>query len=64
MGVVVHQGVFRWAWFWLWFLVLAIPFSIVGLHAWAFRRKRWENSNTGVRTGSWHARDDGGSDDD
>lgn len=70
LGVVVHQGVFRGAWFWLWFGVLAVPFSIVGLHAWSFRKRRWENSNVGARASSSHAGndddddDDGGSDDD
>jgi hypothetical protein len=51
LGVVIRQGVFRWAWFWIFFGVLAIPFGIVGLHAISFRKKRWENSNAGQRTG-------------
>ena len=47
LGVVIHQGVFRWIWFWLFFGVLAIPFGIAGLQAWSFRKKRWQNSNVG-----------------
>jgi Domain of unknown function (DUF4178) len=47
LGVVIHQGVFRWIWFWVFFGVLAIPFGIAGLQAWSFRKKRWQNSNVG-----------------
>jgi hypothetical protein len=53
LRVVIHQGVFRWLWFWLGLGVLAIPFGLVGVHAFGFRRKRWENSNLAeVRLGS------------
>jgi len=64
LGVVIHQGVFRWSWFWTWFLVLGLPFAIVGLHAWSFRRRRWKNSNTGMRSSADYSSDEGGSDDD
>jgi hypothetical protein len=47
--VVVHEGVFRWLWFLVGFGVLAIPFGLVAVHAVAFRRKRWENSNLDER---------------
>jgi hypothetical protein len=51
LGVVVRQGVFRWLWFWIGLGVLAVPFTIVGLGAVAFRKRRWQNSNVG-RTSS------------
>ncbi len=54
LGVVIRQGVFRWVWFWLFFGVLLIPFGAVTLHALAFRKRRWRNSNVSP----------GGSDDD
>jgi hypothetical protein len=60
LGVVIHQGVFRWFWFWVCLGVLVIPFGLVGLHASSFKKKRWENSNLGTtRFGS-----SGGDDDD
>jgi hypothetical protein len=53
LGIVIHQGVFRWLWFGVGLGVLAIPFGLVAVHAVAFRRKRWENSNLGeLRLGS------------
>jgi hypothetical protein len=48
LDVAVHQGVFRWTWFWVALGVLAIPFALVGLHASAFRKKRWANSSFGT----------------
>jgi DNA-directed RNA polymerase subunit RPC12/RpoP len=45
LHVEIHQGVFRGLWFWLGLLVLAIPFTLVGLHAAVFRSRRWQNSN-------------------
>jgi len=48
LGVVIRQGVFRWVWFWVFFGVLAIPFGLVGWHAFSFRKRRWENSNVGA----------------
>ena len=66
LGIVIHQGVFRWFWFWVGFGVLAIPFGLVGLHARSFRRKRWENSNltTGRLGGAGAPSDDDEGDDD
>jgi hypothetical protein len=66
LGVVIHQGVFRWFWFWVCFGVLAIPFGLVGLHARSFRKKRWQNSSLGGTqpSGSEDDDDDDGDDDD
>jgi Zn finger protein HypA/HybF involved in hydrogenase expression len=68
LDVTIRQGVFRGAWFWTFFLVLMIPFAIVGMHAYSFRKRRWENSNIGSRStpGDDSSDDDssGGSDDD
>lgn len=66
VAVVVRQGVFRWPWFWLAFGVLTVPFAIVALHAHAFHRRRWSNSNVGSRRAAALAdhSDSGGSDDD
>jgi hypothetical protein len=62
LAVVVRQGVFRGLWFGLFLGLLAVPFVIVGLHALAFRHKRWENSNLGSRATGSHS--DGDDDDD
>jgi len=49
LGVVVRQGVFRWAWFGIFLGVLAVPLLFVGMHAASFRRRRWQNASTGSR---------------
>jgi hypothetical protein len=62
---VIRQGVFRWIWFWVSLGVLAIPFGFVGLHAYAFHKKRWENSilgAAGLGPGSASNDDDSGGD--
>jgi hypothetical protein len=65
LGIVIRQGVFRWTWFWTFFGLLMIPFAMVGMHAIAFRRRRWENSNVGGPASSaGDDSSDGGSDDD
>ncbi len=45
LRVIVHQGVFRGVWFWLGLFALAIPFTVVGLHAARFRARRWQNTS-------------------
>ncbi|HEX8113219.1 MAG TPA: DUF4178 domain-containing protein [Kofleriaceae bacterium] len=45
LRVIVRQGVFRGLWFWLGLFVLAVPFTVIGLHAARFRARRWQNSN-------------------
>ncbi|MEO7731516.1 MAG: DUF4178 domain-containing protein [Kofleriaceae bacterium] len=45
LDVTVHQGVFRWIWFWVALGVLAVPFGFAGWQAYAFHKRRWENSN-------------------
>jgi len=60
LGVVVRQGVFRWIWFWIALGVLAVPFAFAWWHAYAFHKRRWDNSNL-VSHGSLTS---GGSDDD
>jgi hypothetical protein len=66
LGVVIRQGVFRAFWFWLFLGILAIPFTIAGFHALAFRRRRWENSNAqaGVRAAPGRPDSDSDSDGD
>ena len=66
LEVAIHQGVFRWLWFWVFLGVLAVPFGFVGMNAYSFRKRQWENSNTvdlrGLGLGS--SFDSGGDDDD
>lgn len=67
LGIAIRQGVFRAAWFWTFYVLLMIPFAVLGIHAFSFRRRRWENSNVGARASSAGDSDDdndGGSDDD
>jgi hypothetical protein len=45
LNITVRQGVFRWIWFWIALGVLAVPFGLVALHAFSFRKRRWQNSN-------------------
>ncbi|HET7503300.1 MAG TPA: DUF4178 domain-containing protein [Kofleriaceae bacterium] len=61
LTVGLRQGVFRWTWFGVFLGVLAIPFGAVAIHAVAFRKRRWDNSNLG---GSPSGSDDDGDDDD
>jgi hypothetical protein len=62
LTVALRQGVFRWTWFAVFLGVLAIPFGAVGIHAVAFRKRRWQNSSLGGSPGSDD--DDDGDDDD
>jgi hypothetical protein len=71
LEIAIRQGVFRAAWFWTFYVLLMIPFAVLGIHAFSFRRRRWENSNVGARASSAGDSDsdddndnDGGSDDD
>jgi hypothetical protein len=54
LAVVVRQGVFRGLWFVSFLGILTVPFLIVGIHALAFRKRRWENSNIGARASASH----------
>ena len=64
LGVQIRQGVFRAGIFWTMFGLIMVPFVFVALHAIGFRRRRWENSNLGSRSGSSSSDDDSGGDDD
>jgi hypothetical protein len=61
LRVRVHQGVFRGLWFWLGFVVLVVPFTVIGWRAARFRAKRWQNSNLSQSAARPHA--SGGNDD-
>jgi uncharacterized protein DUF4178 len=61
LRVRVHQGVFRGLWFWLGFVVLVVPFTLVGWHAARFRAKRWQNSSLSQPAARPHV--SGGNDD-
>ena len=47
VDVEVHQGIFRARYLGLACLVLGIPWLVLGLYAWSFEKKRWENSTGG-----------------
>ena len=64
LDITVRQGVFRWIWFWIALGVLAVPFGLVALHAYAFRKRRWENSSLVAHTPISTGGDDGDDDDD
>jgi hypothetical protein len=45
LHVEIHQGVFRWLWFWIGLVVLAVPFSLISMHAAVFHSRQWRNTN-------------------
>jgi hypothetical protein len=56
LAITVRQDVFRTRYWLLAALFLGIPFGIIAIHAFSFRRKRWENSQlTRSGEGAHHA---------
>ena len=62
LWITVKQDVFRLLYFGIAFVLLAIPFALIALHAYSFRKRRWENAQF-VRSSGSGGNDHEGDDD-
>ncbi|MBA3392661.1 MAG: DUF4178 domain-containing protein [Deltaproteobacteria bacterium] len=45
LNVAVRQDVFRLRYFWVALILVGLPFAVIAIHAFHFKKKRWENSS-------------------
>jgi len=67
LAITVRQDVFRLRHWLFAALALGIPFGILAIHAYNFKKKRWENSQltrSAERGFSWSDKDEDDDDDD